>query len=105
MVKANKPGGHQTDVFEEASRIFWHSAVSEFQVKLAESEKSLKAVVVNLTDTVKYMFGKALSKEKKSIVKAINQLVDSLVLDADKVRASLTICCLATPEITLLVAG
>ncbi len=33
MVNANKPGGHQTDVFEEASRIFWHSAVSEFQGK------------------------------------------------------------------------
>jgi len=60
MVNANKPGWHQTDVFEEASRIFWHSAVSEFQVKIAESEKSLKAVAVDLTDTVKYMFGKSI---------------------------------------------
>ena len=77
IVKANKPGGHQTDVFEEASRIFWHSAVSEFQLKIAESEKSLKAVLVDLTDIVKYMFGKALIKEKKSIVKEINKCVDS----------------------------
>ena len=77
MVNANKPGGHQTDVFEEASRIFWHSAVSEFQVKMAESEKSLKAVVVDLTETVKYMFDKTLVKEKKSIVKAIKKCVDS----------------------------
>jgi hypothetical protein len=77
MVNANKPGGHQTDVFEEASRIFWHSAVSEFQVKMAESEKLLKAVVVDLTETVKYMFGRALLKEKKSIVKTIKKCVDS----------------------------
>ena len=77
MAKANKPGGHQTDVFEEASRIFWHSAFSEFQLKIAESEKSLKAVVVDLTENVKYMFEKALTKEKKSIVKAIKKCVDS----------------------------
>jgi serine/threonine protein kinase len=77
MAKANKPGGHQTDVFEEASRIFWHSAFSEFQLKIAESEKSLKAVVVDLTENVKYMFDKALAKEKKSIVKAIKKCVDS----------------------------
>jgi len=77
MAKANKPGGHQTDVFEEASRIFWHSAFSEFQLKIAESEKSLKAVVVDLTENVKHMFDKALTKEKKSIVKAIKKCVDS----------------------------
>ena len=93
MVKANKPGGHQTDVFEEASRIFWHSAVSEFQIKLADSEKSLKTVVVNLTDTVKYMFGKALIKEKKSIVKAINQLVDSqTIFEKSHIRNLLLKC-------------
>jgi serine/threonine protein kinase len=77
MINANKPGGHQTDVFEEASRIFWHSAVSEFQVKIAESEKLLKAVVVDLTETVEYMFKKTLAKEKRSIVKAIKKCVDS----------------------------
>jgi serine/threonine protein kinase len=77
MVNANKPEGHRTDVFEEASRIFWHGAVSEFQLKIAESEKSLKAVLADLTDPVKYMFAKTLTKEKKSIVKAINKCVDS----------------------------
>ncbi len=93
MVKANKPGGHQTDVFEEASRIFWHSAVSEFQVKIAESEKSLKAVVVDLTENVKYMFGKALAKEKKSIVKAIKKCVDSQnIFEKDHIRDLLLRC-------------
>jgi serine/threonine protein kinase len=93
MVNANKPGGHQTDVFEEASRIFWHSAVSEFQIKMAESEKSLKAVVVDLTETVKYMFDKALVKEKKSIVKAIKKCVDSQnIFDKDHIRDHLLRC-------------
>jgi hypothetical protein len=93
MVNANKPGGHQTDVFEEASRIFWHSAVSEFQVKIAESEKSLKAVVVDLTESVKYMFGKALVKEKKSIVKAIKINVESQnIFKKDPIRDLLAKC-------------
>jgi serine/threonine protein kinase len=87
MVNANKPGGHQTDVFEEASRIFWHSAVAEFQGKIAESEKSLKAVVVDLTETVKYMFGRTLVKEKKSIVRAIKKCVDSQnIFEKDPIR-------------------
>ena len=93
MVNANKPGGHQTDVFEEASRIFWHSAISEFQVKIAESEKSLKAVMVDLTETVKYMFMKALVKEKKSIVKAIKINVESQnIFEKDHIRDLLARC-------------
>ena len=93
MVNANKPGGHQTDVFEEASRIFWHSAVSEFQVKIAESEKSLKAVMVDLTETVKYMFTRALVKEKKSIVKAIKINVESQnIFEKDHIRDLLARC-------------
>jgi len=93
MVNANKPGGQQTDVFEEASRIFWHSAVSEFQRKIAESEKSLKAVVVDLTETVKYMFGRTLSKEKKSIIRAIKKCVDSQnIFEKEPIRDLLLRC-------------
>ncbi|MGD8291293.1 MAG: hypothetical protein PVF37_06295 [Desulfobacterales bacterium] len=93
MVNANKPGGYQTNVFEEASRIFWHSAVSEFQVKMSESEKSLKAVVMNLPEPVKYMFGKTLIKEKKSIVKAIKQSVElQNIFEKDHIRDLLARC-------------
>jgi serine/threonine protein kinase len=93
MVKVNRPGGHQTDVFEEASRIFWHSAFSEFQVKIAESEKSLKAVVVDLTENIKYMFDKTLTKEKKSIVKAIKKCVDSQnIFEKDHIHDLLLRC-------------
>ncbi len=65
MIKANKPEGHRSDDFEEASRIFWHSAVSEFQVKIRESEKSLKAVLVVLPEIVTRMFDKSPGKRKK----------------------------------------
>jgi len=93
MVNANKPGGHQTGDFEEASRIFWHSAVSEFQVKISEAEKSQKAVVVDLTEPVKYMFGRTLTKEKKSIVKAIKKCVDSQnIFEKDPIRDLLLRC-------------
>ena len=33
MINANKPDGYQSDFFEEASRMFWQSAVLEFQAK------------------------------------------------------------------------
>ncbi len=93
MVKANRPGGHQTDVFEEASRIFWHSAVSEFQAKISESEKSLKAVMVDLTEAVKHMFVKTLVKEKISIVKTIKKIVDSQnIFEKDHIRKLLLRC-------------
>ena len=93
MVNANKPGGHQTDVFEEASRIYWHSAVSEFQVKITEYERSLKAVKVDLTETVIYMFNRALVKEKKTIVKAIKRCVESQnVFEKEHIRDHLLRC-------------
>jgi len=40
-------------------------------------KKALKSVVVLLPETVKYMFGKVLAKERKSIVRAIKECVDS----------------------------
>jgi serine/threonine protein kinase len=93
MVNANKPGGHQTDSFEEASRIFWHSAVSEFQSKISESEKTLKSVAVELTEAVQYMFGKALAKEKQTIIKAIKKSVDSQnIFEKDHIRDLLLKC-------------
>jgi len=87
IIQANKPEGYQTDVYEEAARMFWHSAVVEFQVKTGESEKALKSVVVVLPETVKYMFGKVLAKERKFIVKAIKECVDSQnIFEKDRIR-------------------
>lgn len=93
MIKANRPENHQSDVFEEASRIFWHSAVSEFQMKMGESKKLLKAVVVDLPEIVRCMFEKVLLQEKISIVKAIKACVDSqTIFEKDHIRDHLLKC-------------
>jgi len=77
MISANKPENFESDIFEQASQRFWHSAVVEFQTKLNEKEKSLKAIEVILPETVKYMFGKVLAKERKSLALAIKECVES----------------------------
>jgi L-2-hydroxyglutarate oxidase LhgO len=77
MIQANQPDNYGSEIFEDASRMFWHSAVVEFQVKTEESEKALKSVVVALPETVKHMFGKVVIKERKSIAMSIKQCVDT----------------------------
>ena len=77
MIQANQPDNYESEIFEDASRMFWHSAVVEFQVKTEESEKALKSVVVALPETVQHMFGKVLIKERKSIARSIKQCVDT----------------------------
>ncbi len=77
MISANNPKNFGKDIFKEASRIFWHGAVVEFQTKMNENEKSLKAIEVILPQTVIHMFGKVLAKERKSLALAIKQCVDS----------------------------
>ena len=77
MIQANQPENYESEILEDASRMFWHSAVVEFQEKTEESEKALRSVVVALPETVKYMFGKVLIKERKSIARSIKQCVDA----------------------------
>jgi serine/threonine protein kinase len=76
IIQANRPGGFQSDIFEEASRIFWRSAVLEFQAKTHPSEKILKSVVLILPEKVQQMFTKVLVKERKSLAEAINACIN-----------------------------
>jgi serine/threonine protein kinase len=76
MIQANKTNGDQSDyIVEEASRIFWHSAAVEFQVKTAESAKALKSIGVAIPESVQEMFGRVLQKEKKSVARSIKECV------------------------------
>lgn len=77
LIAANKPENFESGIFEEASRIFWHSARVEFQSKMNEKEESLRAIELILPDTVRYMFGKVLSKERKSLALAIKKCVET----------------------------
>jgi serine/threonine protein kinase len=77
MIKSNKPENFESGLFEDASRIYWRSALSEFQSKMNEKETSLRAIEAILPQTVKYMFDKVLEKERKSLALAIKKCVES----------------------------
>jgi len=77
LISANKPENQDSKLFEEASQMFWHSAVVEFQLKLADSQTVLKTMMIPLPDTVIHMFGKVLVKERKTIAEAIQDCVGS----------------------------
>ncbi len=90
MISANRPTNFESDIFEKASRKFWHSAVTEFRAKINEKEKSLRAIEVILPETVKYMFGKVLAKERKSLALAIKERVESQnIFEKQQIRAQL----------------
>ena len=90
MIAANKPENFESGIFGEASRSFWHCAMVEFQSKMNEKEKSLRAIEMILPDTVKYMFGKVLAKERKSLALAIKECVESQNIFAKpQIRAQL----------------
>ena len=90
MIQANQPDNCESEIFEDASRMFWHSAVVEFQVKTAETEKALKSVVLALPETVRHMFGKVLLNERKSIAMSIKQCVDTQnIFEKDQMRGLL----------------
>jgi serine/threonine protein kinase len=87
MIQANQPDNQRSQIFEEASRMFWHSAVVEFQVKTGETQNALKSVIVALPDPVKHMFGKVLIKERKSLALSIKECVDGQnIFDKPQIR-------------------
>jgi len=90
MIQANQPAGRDSEIFEDASRMFWHSAVVEFQEKIEDSEKSLKSVAVVLPESVQDMFSKVLAKELRSIALSIKKCVDTQnIFVKDQIRAVL----------------
>jgi len=90
MIAANKPENFGSDIFEGASRIFWHSALVEFQTKMNEKGKSLRSIELILPETVKYMFGKVLAKERQTLTQAIKDCVESQnIFEKQQMRAQL----------------
>jgi serine/threonine protein kinase len=90
LISANKPQNFRRSILEDASRRFWHNAAAEFQVKMDEKEKSLRAIEMVLPETVNYMFGKVLAKERKSLALAIKECVDSqTIFENEQIRRQL----------------
>jgi hypothetical protein len=77
LISANRHENFESNLFEEASRMFWHSAVVEFQEKMGEKEATLRNIEVSLPETVRYMFGEVLAQERKSLALAIKESVES----------------------------
>ena len=77
MIQANQPDGRDSELFEDASRMFWHSAVVEFHEKIEDSEKALKSVALTLPESVQDMFGKVVTQELRSIALTIKKCVDT----------------------------
>ena len=93
MIQANQPDNHRRDIFEDASRMFWHSAVVEFQEKMEGSQKPLKSVLVDLPESVQHMFGKVLVKELRSIALSIKRCVDNQsIFEKDQICPDRSIC-------------
>jgi serine/threonine protein kinase len=88
MIRANQTNGDQAeDIVEEASRMFWHSAVAEFQLKTAESAQALKSIVLPIPEPVQEMFGKVSQKERKSITRSIQESVETQsIFEKDPIR-------------------
>jgi len=87
MIKANQPAGRRSEIFEDASRMFWHSAVVEFQEKIEGSKKMLTSLVVTLPESVQYMFDKVVIKEIRSIAWSIKNCIDNQnIFTKDQIR-------------------
>jgi serine/threonine protein kinase len=76
IIQANRPGGYQSDFFEEASRIFWQSAASEFHTKTHSFEKPLNSISLILPENVRNMFSNVLAKERKALAGAVHDCVN-----------------------------
>ena len=64
-------------VYEEISRIFWRSAVLEFQMKVALKEKPLKYINAAIPPMAMNMFKSVLHKENKLLSQTVELRVDS----------------------------
>jgi ATP-dependent exoDNAse (exonuclease V) beta subunit len=74
---APRKGNGLADVVINVSQIFWRSAASEFNTKLAEKEKILKSLDVFIEDATRRMLKDFVLDEKQEIAQRIDQCVNS----------------------------
>jgi hypothetical protein len=77
----------QALIVADVSRVFWRSASTEFQVKLAEKEDALKSIEVAVPDNVKQMFLKHLAMDRKALTEKMQKVIASqAAFQSDKSR-------------------
>jgi serine/threonine protein kinase len=80
----------QIELFENASRMFWHSAQAEMTKKFKEKEDVLKMVKIDLSDSIQAMLEQELQDEKETLSHRIVSIVDrQKVLTNAKIRRAL----------------
>ena len=77
----------QVAVVADVSRVFWRSASTEFQLKMAEKEEALKSIQVVVPENVKQMFLKHLALDRKAITEKMKKAIASqAAFQSDKSR-------------------
>jgi serine/threonine protein kinase len=85
VLKPAKEENQLLEVFKKASRMFWYSAVNEFNTKTSEKEEMLSSVKVTITKKVRDMLKEELLKGKKINLGKIKHYVNNQkVFKSDK---------------------
>ncbi|MFZ0611877.1 MAG: hypothetical protein WAM73_06555 [Desulfobacterales bacterium] len=66
----------QTEIFKNASRMFWHSAQTEMAKKAGDKKVILQRVAVGLTENIRVFLREELQREKRCIAKSLVETID-----------------------------
>ena len=69
-------GMMDTAIIADISRVFWRSALLEFQNKMNQKESALKSIFFTIPENVKEMFNHVLVKDIKATTEKISQCVN-----------------------------
>jgi len=68
-------GMPDTDIVADISRVFWRSALLEFQTKMNQRENALKSIFLTVPENAKEMFNHVLVKDIKATAEKIKQCI------------------------------
>jgi hypothetical protein len=69
-------GMPDTDIVADISRVFWRSALLEFQTKMNQRENALKTIFFTVPENAKEMFNHVLVKDIKATAEKIKQCIN-----------------------------
>jgi serine/threonine protein kinase len=65
-----------TEIVADISRVFWRSALLEFQIKMNQKENALKSIFIAVPENAKEMFNHVLVKDIKATNEKIKQCIN-----------------------------
>ncbi|MFZ0240197.1 MAG: hypothetical protein WAL90_01025 [Desulfobacterales bacterium] len=80
----------QTEIFKNASRMFWHSAQTEIAQKAGDKKVILQQVAVELTENIRVLLREELQREKRCIARCLQEtVIGQKVFNNEKTRRNL----------------